>query len=74
MARLFEYQAKQLLAKQKIPIPAGKVCKSSEEAKGAAEEIGKPVVVKAQLLVTGRKAIGGVQFADTPDEAGAVTE
>ncbi len=74
MARLFEYQAKQLLAKHKIPIPAGKVCKSPEEAKGAAEEIGKPVVVKAQLLVTGRKAIGGVQFADTPDEAASVAE
>lgn len=72
MARLFEYQAKQLLAKHKIPIPAGRVCKTPDEAKTAAEEIGGPVVVKAQLLVTGRKAFGGVRFADTPEEAAAV--
>jgi succinyl-CoA synthetase beta subunit len=69
LARLFEYQAKKLLASKKIPIPQGIVCKTPDEAKKAAEEIGKPVVVKAQLWVTGRKSIGGVRFADTPEQA-----
>jgi len=74
VARLFEYQAKKLLAEKKIPIPKGKVCKTPDEAKSAAEEIGKPVVVKAQLWVTGRKSIGGVRFAETPSQAAAETK
>ena len=69
MARLYEYQGKELLQKQKVPVPAGKLAKSPEEVKQIAEEIGRPVVVKAQVWTTKRASFGGIQFADTPEEA-----
>ncbi len=69
MARLFEYQGKELLQQVKIPVPTGKVVSSPEEAREAAASVGKPVVLKAQVWTTKRAAMGGIQFADTPDEA-----
>jgi succinyl-CoA synthetase beta subunit len=69
MARLHEHQGKSLLAGSGIIIPQGGPAKSSEEAQALAEEIGAPVVVKAQAWVTGRAGIGAIRFADTPKEA-----
>jgi len=69
MARLHEYQGKELLKKYKIPVPEGRLCSAPEEVKTAAEEIGKPVVLKAQVWTTGRAGIGGIKFAESPDEA-----
>ena len=69
MAKLYEYQGKELLAKGGIPIPKGGRVSSQEEAKRIAEEIGKPVVIKAQAWVTGRVQAGGVKFAQNADEA-----
>ena len=69
MAKLYEYQGKELLEKGGIPIPKGRRAKTVEEAKGFAAEIGKPVVVKAQAWVTGRAQAGGVKFAENPVEA-----
>jgi succinyl-CoA synthetase beta subunit len=69
MARLHEFEGKSLLNQIKIPFPKGGPAKSREEAYTIAEEIGKPVVVKAQAWVTGRASLGAIQLAGTPEEA-----
>ena len=69
MARLYEFQSKKLLKAAGIPVPEGDVATSPDEAYRIAEKIGKPVVLKIQVWVTGRAGIGGIQFAKTPDEA-----
>lgn len=69
MARLFEYQSKALLKQDGIPVPEGGVASSPEEASLLAAKIGRPVVLKIQVWVTGRAGLGGIQFADTPVEA-----
>jgi succinyl-CoA synthetase beta subunit len=69
MAKFYEYQGKTVFQKAGIPIPEGEVAESPEEAKKAAERLGRPVVVKAQVWAGGRGKSGAVKFADTPDEA-----
>jgi succinyl-CoA synthetase beta subunit len=66
---LFEYQAKDLFAKHGVPTTLGRVAETADEAKAIAEEIGKAVMVKAQVKVGGRGKAGGVMFAATPDNA-----
>ena len=68
---LYEYQGKQLFARAGIPVSEGRVAETPEEARGAAEELGGRVVVKAQVLVGGRGKAGGIKLADGPDEAEA---
>ena len=72
MARLFEYQGKELLKKAKVPIPRGEVAATPQEAAKIAEKIGKPVVIKAQIWAGGRGKAGGIKFAENPAEAQAV--
>ncbi len=67
--KLHEYQSKLCFAEYGIPVPRGKVAATPREAFEAAEEIGGPVVVKAQVLVGGRGKAGGVRLARTPEEA-----
>ncbi len=67
--RFYEYESKQILAKAGIPLPKSQFCTTAEAAREAAAAIGGPVVVKSQVLSGGRMKAGGVQFADTPDEA-----
>lgn len=69
MARLYEYQGKEVLSKIGIPVPKGRSAASPSEAKKIAEEIGKPCVVKAQVWATGRFKAGGIKFAKSPVEA-----
>lgn len=66
---LFEYQARDLFEAHGVPVLAGIVAQTPEEAKAAAEKIGGVVVVKAQVKVGGRGKAGGVKVAKTPDEA-----
>jgi len=66
---IHEYQAKEIFARFGIAVPAGTVVRTPEEAEAAAARIGKPVVVKAQVLVGGRGKAGGVKIAKTPAEA-----
>jgi succinyl-CoA synthetase beta subunit len=66
---IHEYQAKEIFARFGIPVPSGRVVRTAEEAEAAAAAIGKPVVVKAQVLVGGRGKAGGVKIAKTPAEA-----
>src|SRR6476646_7667905 len=66
---LNEYQGKQLFARYGIPVSDGRLATSPEEARAAAEELGGPVVVKAQVLTGGRGKAGGVKLADDPADA-----
>ncbi|MFQ6099666.1 MAG: ADP-forming succinate--CoA ligase subunit beta [Anaerolineae bacterium] len=67
--KLHEYQSKQLFAAHGVPIPVGDIAATPEEARRIAEELGRPVVVKSQVLVGGRGKAGGIKLAQTPDEA-----
>jgi succinyl-CoA synthetase beta subunit len=66
---LVEYQGKQLFAQFGIPVSDGRVARTPEEARAAAEEIGGQVVVKAQVLTGGRGKAGGVKLAEDPADA-----
>ena len=68
---LYEYQGKELFERAGIPVSDGRLARTGAEARQAAEEIGGPVVVKAQVLTGGRGKAGGVKLAATPDEAEA---
>src|SRR5687767_1596525 len=69
MARLHEYQGKQLLAQHGFAIPRGGAADSQDRAREVAASIGGEVVVKIQAWTTGRAAIGGIAFAKSPQEA-----
>lgn len=69
MARLYEYQGKQILKGIGVPVPEGDVASMPQEAREIAARIGKPVVIKAQIWATGRFKAGGIKFADDPSEA-----
>ncbi len=68
---LYEYQARDMFEKHGVPVLAGEVATTPEEARAAAERIGGVVVVKAQVKVGGRGKAGGVKVAKTADEAEA---
>ena len=65
---LFEYQGKQFFAKYGMPTSPGKVAFTVDEAVQAAEELGTPVMVKAQVHTGGRGKAGGVKFAATIED------
>lgn len=67
--KLHEYQARDLLAKNGVPVTGGGVATTPAEARAIAEELGRRVVVKAQVFVGGRGKAGGVKLAATPAEA-----
>ncbi|HVX71058.1 MAG TPA: ADP-forming succinate--CoA ligase subunit beta [Mycobacteriales bacterium] len=66
---LFEWQAKELFAKYGVPTTKQKVVSTPDAARAAAEELGLPVMVKAQVKAGGRGKAGGVKFAPTADDA-----
>ena len=66
---LLEYQGKQLFARHGVPVPSGRPATSVDEAVEAAEEIGYPCVIKAQVLIGGRGKAGGIKFAADRKEA-----
>src|SRR6202048_2014908 len=67
--RFFEYESRAIVAKAGIPVTEHGFAKSAEKAREIATEISGPVVIKSQVLTGGRMKAGGVQFADTPEEA-----
>src|SRR3954451_13514709 len=67
---LNEYQGKQLFKQFGIPVSEGRLATTPEEARAAAEELGGPVVVKAQVLTRGRGKAGGGELAGGPKGAG----
>jgi len=66
---LFEYQARDLFESHQIPVLAGAVATTPEEAHAAAAKIGGKVVVKAQVKVGGRGKAGGVKLAENAEDA-----
>ncbi|MGI8531816.1 MAG: ADP-forming succinate--CoA ligase subunit beta [Geodermatophilaceae bacterium] len=68
---LFEYQARDLFASYDVPVLPGAVATTPEQARAAAERIGGPVVIKAQVKTGGRGKAGGVKLADGPEAAEA---
>src|SRR3954452_1745746 len=67
--RFFEYESRRIVELAGIPVTKYGFCRTADEARAAAEEIGGPGVIKSQVLTGGRVKAGGVQFADTPDDA-----
>ena len=65
---LFEYQARDLFESHNIPVLAGAVAATPEEAEQAAAKMGGKVVVKAQVKVGGRGKAGGVKLAENPQD------
>ncbi len=66
---LLEYQGKQLFRSHGVPTPDGRPAQTAEEAVEAAEDLGYPVVVKAQVLIGGRGKAGGIKVANDREEA-----
>jgi succinyl-CoA synthetase beta subunit len=66
---LLEYQGKQLFARHGVPVPNGRPARTVEDAVAAAEGIGYPCVVKAQVQIGGRGKLGGIKLANDRAEA-----
>jgi succinyl-CoA synthetase beta subunit len=66
---LLEYQGKQLFAKHGVPVPEGRPATTVPEATQAAEDLGFPVVIKAQVQIGGRGKAGGIKLANDRQEA-----
>jgi len=67
--KLHEYQAKEVFADAGIPTPASQLAETVDEAVEAAEAIGYPVAIKAQVQVGGRGKAGGIELAENEAEA-----
>ena len=72
--RLYEFESKKILSSYGIPVPKGRVVTSSQEARIFAQEVAGPIALKAQVLATGRGKVGGVRFAESPQEAEQVAQ
>ena len=72
--KLHEYQAKRIFAQYGVPIPRGEVATTPTQAREAAQKLGKPVVIKSQVLVGGRGKAGGIKLARTPDQAESLAD
>jgi succinyl-CoA synthetase beta subunit len=66
---LLEYQGKQLFGRHDVPVPAGQPARTVEDAVAAAEAIGYPCAVKAQVQIGGRGKLGGIKIAHDRAEA-----
>src|SRR5438270_8758454 len=66
---LLEYQGKQLFARHDVPVPDGRPASTVEEAVDAADEIGYPCVIKAQVQIGGRGKAGGIKLANDKAQA-----
>src|SRR3712207_3295297 len=66
---LLEYQGKQLFARHGVPVPSGEPARNVDDAVAAAERIGYPCVVKAQVQIGGRGKAGGIKVAKDRAEA-----
>jgi len=66
---LLEYQGKQVFARHDVPVPSGRPASTVDEAVDAADEIGYPCVVKAQVQIGGRGKAGGIKLAADRNEA-----
>jgi len=72
--KLHEYQAKEVFADAGIPTPESKLASSVDEVLAAAEDVGYPVAIKAQVQVGGRGKAGGIELVENDEEARAAAE
>ena len=72
--KIHEYQAKQLFRKYNVPVPEGEVSTTVDGIVQAAEKLGLPVAVKAQIHAGGRGKGGGVKVARTSDDVAQAAE
>jgi succinyl-CoA synthetase beta subunit len=72
--KLYEFEGNDLFRQEGIPAPDYRLAASPREARQKAEELGVPVVIKAQVLSGGRGRAGGVQFAASPEQAEKAAE
>src|SRR3954470_7258818 len=72
--RFFEYESREIVRRAGIPVTKFGFATTREEAEKIARDIDAPVVIKSQVLTGGRMKAGGVQFADTAEEAGEQAE
>ena len=68
---LHEYQAREILKRQGVPVPDGAVASTPDEVAAITKQLGTKVVIKAQVHAGGRGKAGGVKLADTTEEARA---
>jgi succinyl-CoA synthetase beta subunit len=66
---LLEYQGKQLFARHGVPVPSGRPARTADEAVAAADEVGYPCAIKAQVQIGGRGKAGGIKLARDEAEA-----
>jgi succinyl-CoA synthetase beta subunit len=66
--KLYEFEAADLFRREGIPVPDFDIARSPTQARKAAEKIGFPVMVKAQVLLGGRGLAGGVKSAESPQQ------
>ena len=71
---LYEHMGKDLFRAQGIPTPAGRVCRTPQEAAEAARSFGGSAVVKVQVQVGGRGKGGGVELCRSPEAATGAAE
>ncbi len=72
--KLFEYEAKSILARYGVPTPKGGLATNSKEAWEIASKLKPPFAVKAQVLVAGRGKAGGILFAESLSEVERAAE
>jgi succinyl-CoA synthetase beta subunit len=72
--KLFEYEAKNILAKYGVPVPQGGLASDPRQAREVAARLKMPVAVKAQVLVAGRGKAGGILFTSSAEETERTAE
>jgi succinyl-CoA synthetase beta subunit len=72
--KLHEYEAKKIFAEYSIPIPKGEIASNSDEVHAITDNLNKPVVVKSQVLVSGRGKAGGIKIAENPEDARTISQ
>ncbi|WP_287585404.1 ADP-forming succinate--CoA ligase subunit beta [Candidatus Borrarchaeum sp.] len=72
--KLHEYEAKKIFAEYGVPVPNGEIASNSDEVKAIADRLNRPVVVKSQILVSGRGKAGGIKIAEKSEDAKTVSQ
>ena len=72
--KIHEYQAKEILARYGVPVPRGGIAATATEVKEIASQLGRVVVIKAQVYAGGRAKAGGIKTASSPEEAERLAE
>jgi len=72
--KLHEYEAKKIFAEYGIPVPKGEIASNSDEVNEIAVSLNKSLVVKSQVLVSGRGKAGGIKIAENPEDARTISQ